>query len=532
LKHIPFRDLPSREAEPPREQPECEPGREARHVRGITLLYVALCILSLLPFVLITNPPIMDFANHAARLSIACNLADPDIGAMYRYSLGWIPNLAVDLVNAPLCGVVGPAAVLKLVTAVSLSLVYFSGWLIQRKLFGVANAFLLLLPAFAFNLVTTMGYINFLAGVGIALLMVALAIGRETKFRQLLLICNAGGVLLFFCHIFALAFAMVFFWGLMWRDCSQTVRGLVIAGLKSAALFFVPLLMVPLVPSSGEAFSVFYSGKGRLLTALLMTPHSNPGILGSLFLIPLYLVIRNGLAEVSHKVRAPLIALAVYVLLVPSGTRDAVDIDSRTLVALAYLFFPAMRPARHSREISAVLISASSVILAFGLVSSLSAWRSFSNQVDELRQALKGVPARAVVLSVTSEEAPEAQVSAIAYSHLASYGTIESRIFNPLEFSGIGMQPLSSTKAYALVDTSDALPVSVDLALQLENPVPSIAKDPRAAKAQFMFRWPERFDYVIYYHHGRAPNFDPLHLTEVHRGTFFSILKVRKTPQL
>ena len=145
---------------------------------------------------------------------------------MYRYSLGLIPNLAADLVNWPLCGVMGPAAVLKATIAGSLALTYFSGWLLQRKLFGRINAFLLLLPAFAMNLVTTMGYINFLAGVGVACLMVALAIGRERRFGELLAIGNIGGLILFFCHIFALALAVVLFFGIMFRDMPRNAKAL------------------------------------------------------------------------------------------------------------------------------------------------------------------------------------------------------------------------------------------------------------------------------------------------------------------
>ena len=35
---------------------------------ALVAVYLALCALSLLPFVLIEHPPIVDFANHAARL--------------------------------------------------------------------------------------------------------------------------------------------------------------------------------------------------------------------------------------------------------------------------------------------------------------------------------------------------------------------------------------------------------------------------------------------------------------------------------
>ncbi len=311
---------------------------------ALVATYVALCALSLLPFVLIEHPPIVDFANHAARLSLACSAGDPAVDAMYRYSLGLIPNLAADLVNWPLCGLMGPAAVLKATIAGSLALTYFSGWLLQRKLFGRINAFLLLLPAFAMNLVTTMGYINFLAGVGVACLMVALAIGRERRFGELLAIGNIGGLILFFCHIFALALAVVLFFGILFRDMPRNAKGLVQAGLKTLALFAVPLMLIPFVPSADEALKIDYIGKGRAVAALFLTQHPNPTIFGMLLFIPLYLVMRKGWVDVHQAMRWPLGVLAAYVLVVPSGLQDAIDIDARTMIALAYLFFASLRP--------------------------------------------------------------------------------------------------------------------------------------------------------------------------------------------
>jgi len=79
-------------------------GQTASRQTILAAFYILLCVVSLLPFVLIANPPILDFANHAARLSLACNIHDPAVADMYVYRLGIIPNLAVDLANAPLCG--------------------------------------------------------------------------------------------------------------------------------------------------------------------------------------------------------------------------------------------------------------------------------------------------------------------------------------------------------------------------------------------------------------------------------------------
>ena len=115
-----------------------------------------------------------------------------------------------------------------------------------------------------------------------------------------------------------------------------------------------------------------------------------------------------------------------------------------------------------------------------------------------------------------------------SYIHLSSYATLERRVFNPLEFTGIGMQPLSSRPKYASVDTPAALPFTPKVAGKLKNPTPEYARRASQRNAEFALRWPARFDYVVYYHLGHGTNFDRAILTEVRRGSFFSILKIKK----
>lgn len=494
---------------------------------AILAAYVALCAFSLLPFLLIEHPPIVDFANHAARLSLACNPGDPAVDAMYRYNLGLIPNLAADLVNWPLCGVAGPMAVLKGTIAGSLALVYLSGWLIQRKLFGEANAFLLMLPAFAMNIATSMGYINFLAGAAVACLMVALVVGRQRTLGEMLAIGNVGGLVLFFCHIFALALGAVLLLGFMLRDASRNVRGFGTAGLKTAAMFALPLMLIPLVPSASEALRIDYVGKGRAVAALFMTQHANPSIFGMLLFIPLYLAMRKGWVRVERTMWWPLGTLAAYVALVPSGLQEAIDIDARTMVALAWLFFTSLEIVDRKREISAIVAASSSALVAYSLMMAALVWQPFSNQVAEFRKADHVLPAKALVLAVAPKEPENTIAGSLAYGHITSYATLDRRIFNPMEFTGVGMQPLRATAAFAPYDIPHAMPFDPATVARLADPTAEFEKKIRLHKAQFAERWPERFDYVIYFHFGKAPNFDPARLAIVEQGSYFSILKIK-----
>jgi hypothetical protein len=491
-------------------------------------VYILFCVLSVLPFVLVAQPPIVDFANHAARLTLACAVSEPAVSAMYRYTLGIIPNLTIDLVNAPLCGLVEPTAVLRIVIVGALMMIYGAAWSIQRSLFGKPNVFLLMLPAIGFNLVTTMGYINFLAGVGVAMVMIACAIRRTGDFRSLLAIGNAGGVILFFCHIFALVVALIFFFGWLVGSSKLNIKQVVVAGLKCAAMFALPLMLIPFVASSGDPFSMGYEGKVRMLFALFMAQNPMLDFYCVLLFLPLWLAFRFRPVVIHPSFRVPIILLTLYVLLVPSQVQDAIDVDSRSLVALAYIFVAGVSPVAEDRRRTIGIAIGASALLAVHLVTTVTNWLPFSRNVDEFRAAAAILPEHAKILSSMENSVHPLPANALSYIHLASYATIDRRVFNPLEFSGVGMQPLSSTPAYAPFDTPAALPYSGDLMVRLNNPSPELEEQARRKNAEFALRWQQKFDFVIYYHFGQKPNFDPSALTLVHNGSFFSILAVKR----
>ena len=100
-----------------------------------------------------------------------------------------------------------------------------------------------------------------------------------------------------------------------------------------------------------------------------------------------------------------------------------------------------------------------------------------------------------------------------------------------MDFTGVGMQPLRATPAFAPYDIPHAMPFDPETAAKLANPTAEFEKKIKLHKAEFAARWPERFDYVIYYHFGAAPNFDPARLEIVEQGSYFSILKIKGRPR-
>ena len=498
----------------------------------IITIYALFCVVSLLPFLLVKHPPITDFANHAAGLWIACSLDSPVVRAMYDYKFGIIPDLAADAINFPLCGIVGPALLLKLIIAASLALIYTSGWWIQRTLFGRPNCFLLMLPALAFNVVTATGYVNYLAGVGLSFVLIAAVLATRERRWTVFALCNIGGLVIFFFHIFALAFAMAVVFGTMLHRLSLDARMLITASIRTVAAFALPLLLFPLVASEHKPLELGYGGKFRAIFSPFVGYNSVPVSIALIVLALVLVAIRGKRAKIGEALRWPLITLGLLVLFVPGNIQTAVDIDSRMMVAAAYLFFVSLRPTTDDRRVPAGAALISAALIGLNLWTVAMIWLPFDRQVAEFRAALGMLPPHAKVLSIESNPQEKGMPFASAYWHLASYATIDRQIFNPLEFNGVGMQPLITQPAFRPVDTPSFSPLPPRFALKIAHPTAESEKLARKLGANFALRWPEHFDYVIYYHFQESPNFSPDDLTLVHDGSFFSILKVKRHARL
>jgi hypothetical protein len=490
-----------------------------------------------LPFLLVPYPPIMDLPAHAARLFIECNSGDPSISAMYAVRLGIIPNLAIDLINRPLCGLVEPVMAFKLMTVVTLAGLFGAFWAIQRKLLGRPNILLLLVPALSVNLITMMGYLNFLIGVAVLAWMIVLVIGRLEDRLRLIIVGNLGGIILFFSHIFALALGMVVFFGLQLPRAMPRLGEIVGAGLRTLVAFIMPLLLIPLVAAGDNRLDVNFGWKLRPPFAITYT-NSDYLLTGltiwALFMGAAFLVYRRASIRLHPVLTGTVIAVALYVLLLPAKIGDATDVDARVAVMLYMLAICAAvltaAPDRR-REASMTVIVIAGLLVTIHLAMAATTWMRFSREVAEFRAALDVLPRNASVFSVsnTVEQTAPSGVNEKPYTHLVSYATIDRRIFNPLEFTGVGMQPLVAIGRFALLDTPVGMPATIEQALVLDGPLTARQRAQIAiANLSYSIGWSRKFDYVVLYHFGRPVNFFPMRLRPVREGSFFTIFAVRR----
>ena len=485
-------------------------------------------------------PFTVDLLNHATRLFIECNPGDPFLSKMWTVDYGIIPNLAIDLINLPLCGLVDPLALVRGAMILSLAGILLLVWRIHVLLHREPNAFVLLAPAMSFNVITLMGYLNYQIGAFLFLLFVWSVIRYRLAERRGLvsiLLPNMLGALLFFCHVFALGLAGLFYFAMRVQSSSDepAVRRWLVAGLWSAASFAVPLLLIILADRSGIGFDYTLVGKIRALWAVLLYA-SLPvaAVLVGLWSALAIWAFRERYVQIHWLMRLPLAFLVAFSLLLPSSMLNAVDLDSRSLVAVAYLAvaaigWPVVRgvssPARTATAIAAASLAL--VTVAAQSAAAIPSIREHETRTAELRNALAVIdPLQSVLLIADSDD--RTKVRRQLYTHLLSLATRERRAFNPLEFSGRGMQPLRATTAFHCLDVPAGGSIAPEIARQLLDPeTGELLRHEFHANLRYAYLWHQRFDMVAYFHFGAGGNPFPSLLVPVKQGSFFTLFDVR-----
>ena len=503
--------------------------------RVIAGAYLLLSIVGIAGLSIGSVPFTVDLANHATRLFIECNTTDPVLARMYTVHYDLIPNLAIDLINQPFCGVADPMTVVRVSMAAAMAGVLVAVWKIHVLLNPKPNAFVLLAPAMTFNIVTGMGYLNYLIGTFLFLAFAWTMLRFKVLERHPImafLLPNLFGAALFLCHIFALALAGVFLFGLRFAkgEGQPLMRRFLNAGVPAALSFAVPFAMILLAPRSGVGFEYPLAAKIRALWAPTLYCSAVVAALLTFVWFALFLwAFREKLVRFARPLGWPLLFLALFAILLPSALLDAVDLDSRSLVSVTFLAIAAIGAPKDARtvpmnaQLAAVAVAVSTLGLQLG--AALPDILLYQRQVAELRQAARVFGPNDTVLSMTDYDR-EYPIPKQFYSHVASYATRDRKIFNPLEFSGKGMQPLQVTSQFACVDVPAGKPLHIFAAKEFLNPAADLKKLQKRNLA-YAYRWDRHFEYVIFYRFGAQGNPFPDLLEPVSEGSFFTIYRVK-----
>ncbi|MGA8196648.1 MAG: hypothetical protein WB902_25170, partial [Acetobacteraceae bacterium] len=198
-----------------------------------------LCAILLAPLALVDVPPLLDYPNHLARATVlASGAADPVLSRMYATHWAIIPNLGTDLALLPLLHVLPIHLAGRVVVGCAILLPVFGTIAYSRATFGTRSAWPLASGLIAYNATLLLGFVNFVAAIGIALLLAgAWIIWRDRAPRRTLALAVIGTVALFFCHLMGLVFfyALIAGYELEWIRVHRTERAAMFARVAALA---------------------------------------------------------------------------------------------------------------------------------------------------------------------------------------------------------------------------------------------------------------------------------------------------------
>ncbi len=409
------------------------------------LVYFALVALMAAPAAVWPIPRSWDLVNHWARLTLYQMPAGDPLAALYQARLALIPNLAVDLVYLALSPVLSAESVIRLAWIASFALPAWGAWRLNKALNGAPQPIILVAPALSYNLVTTLGLVNFALGMGLAIHAVAwwLTMDRDRPWTRFV-VFNLLSAALFFCHLAAYAgFCLIV--GLIeasprrseaWRDWLGRVWPTPFCVALGAVLWLFAV-----------SFESRFGGPGikaASLAAPMLVDDLSTGFIETMALaIALFAAWNRRLLTFAPAMRLPLAGLLAAIAALPPARGAADYIDARLAVFFAYLAVASLGgPVGASAK--RWLAAAAALVCAARVAAAAPGWAEYAREADDFRQAIRAVApgARALVVAPPAE-ACETGAEQHDLRGLANFVVIDRRALVSTLFTGKGMQPVA-----------------------------------------------------------------------------------------
>lgn len=531
-----------------------EPERANSRRAGIIAAYLALGALALSPLLWARIPPLVDYPNHLARMSVLARLG-ANAGPMAGYVAHWrlLPNLAMDLIVPPLSRLMPLEDAGRLFIALTMALLVLGAVSLNRVLWGRIALWPVCSLLFVYNKVLWWGFLNYLFGLGVALLCFSAWIGSERWRPALrLAIFAALASLLFVLHLFALGVygLLVLSWeaGNRFAQGRWRSRESITAIAFAAAQFILPaLLWLASLRGGGPTYTA-YADLTVTIDALLaptafgMPPSLFDFTLLILSLAFLLLASRRGILQLAPSMRLPVAMMIVVSLLMPEWLSGSWGAHLRLPVALPFVVIGSLRlDASHRLPIARLGLLAL-LLLGTRVWAVSQSWREMDGRVAALRAAIQGLPEGTRLLPVLDPMPPsEKQVPGVpmavqtqalpAYFHIGAVATIDRAAFLPGLFTG--WYPLEPSPRNAGLSRLMRGIVSPDELIARASPesVGSLANQRDFyGDTPCCLDWPATYDFVLWIDFGRAPQPLPEPLADRLQpwggGSFFHLYRV------
>ena len=409
--------------------------------------------LSMLPFLLVRHYPLLDWPNHLGRWEVHRRLpSSPALQAMYEWRWAVIPNLAMDVLVWPVQALLETEAAGNLVLAMGMLTLLVGTVLLDRALHGERWGLSVFGGLLLFNGALRMGFVNYMVGVGFAVLAFSLwvrarpgwTVARAVGFVVV-------GAVLLLSHLFAFGLYAVCVAGyeatLAWERVRVGGRwrwpGLMAAlgpGVGMALVLAAPLLLLAMSPTAEQAGGTRWSTLQWKLEALLAPVFfSQPAVELALYGV-MGLLVAAGLVTgrlVLH--RRMVLAAVVFgalVLAMPRTLFGSNYADFRLLCGASSFMLAGLsyRP-RSGPALGWVGVGLGLLLLV--RVGSIGAeWVAVQPMLDEYARALEPVPPGAKVLVLLGTRGSASADRRPPLEHIGVLAAARQEAFVPTMFNG------------------------------------------------------------------------------------------------
>lgn len=485
--------------------------------RRIALFILILALIA--PLFVTAIPPLLDYPNHLARMAVlAADGRDPALAQMYAIDWHIVPNLGMDMV-VPILAQIMPLDIAgKVFIALALVLPLLGTVALHDAIFAKRSWWPLASALVVYNAALLAGFLNFMVGVGLALLGAACWIRLRHKPWLQAAAAAIIAVPIFFTHAFGIGFLFLMIGGFelreAWREpqfAALALRAfkLGVTALPIALLYFHTRL------ASDAATSPLALAKTLWWALSKFDPlHKAIGAgagfftydIGTDLLILIAVVAAFSALTLAHKLTFSwLAAIAAALMLaypfVPGVLADTGWIDTRLPVLAGFLLFAGIMPRRLGRRETVVLGLAFASLIAARIGVIAIAWQGQNADLADLASVLAPVKAdeRVLVLTAPKRAATDEQepmrwsffVDQPSFWHIAAPVIMAHKAFYPQLFTEAAKQPLRVLPPYDKIADD-----------RIGPPLATVLWDsalwPQAArKLPYLANWRHDFDYVL-----------------------------------
>jgi hypothetical protein len=421
--------------------------------RWFWALFLGLFVVTALPVLRAELPPIVDYPNHLARMHVL--MEQPRSGALQRYyEIRWrpLPNLAMDLAVPLLARVMPLEWAGKIFILICLALLSGGVALLHRAAAGRWSVWPLFAFLFLYTHLLVWGFLNYLCGLGLALVAFALWLALAKRPAALRVgAASACALVLFFAHLMGCAiFALLILGhetGELWRRCDVSAKEILARALGGALPFLGPAAILVADGLAGELADLRYEGFLRKLAVLPMFE----GHLALDIATVVVLVLLAGFGYLKRylvvvpALRVPLLMLALAYLVAPVNLMTAHGLDER--LPLAMVLVLAAGTASPGLAVIRVRVAALAGLALFLVrMAATEADYELANRIyPRLIAILDQVPrgGRLAVAFGSNEIGP----SGIPFNHLPTLAVVRRDAFVPTLFAYETQQPVILTPA-------------------------------------------------------------------------------------